>query len=83
MKLDPTRKLASLCWLAAGLGLLGAGCGDDGGGSAGGEGSGGAVSPRTAAAKWRSSFTKRSPFRSSPAVQSASPSSRYFVSPVL
>jgi molybdate transport system substrate-binding protein len=48
MKLDPTRKLASLCWLAAGLGLLGAGCGDDGGGSAGGEGSGGAVSPRTA-----------------------------------
>jgi molybdate transport system substrate-binding protein len=48
MKLDPTRKLASLCWLAAGLGLLGAGCGDGGGGSAGGEGSGGAVSPRTA-----------------------------------
>lgn len=48
MKLDPTRKLASLCWLAAGLGLLGAGCGDDGGGSAGGEGSGGAVSPRIA-----------------------------------
>lgn len=48
MKLDPNRKLASLCWLAAGLGLLGAGCGDDGGGSAGGEGSGGAVSPRTA-----------------------------------
>jgi molybdate transport system substrate-binding protein len=48
MKLDPTRKLASLCWLAAGLGLVGAGCGDGGGGSAGGEGSGGAVSPRTA-----------------------------------
>ena len=48
MKLDPTRKLASLCWLAAGLGLLGAGCGDDGGGSAGGEGSGGTVSPRAA-----------------------------------
>ena len=47
MKLDPTRKLASLCWLAAGLGMLGAGCGDDGGGSAAGEGSGGAVSPRT------------------------------------
>jgi len=42
MKLDPTRKLASLCWLAAGLGLLGAGCGDDGGSA------GGAVSPRTA-----------------------------------
>jgi molybdate transport system substrate-binding protein len=37
MKLDPTRKLAALCCLAGGLGLLGAGCGDDVGGSAVGE----------------------------------------------
>jgi molybdate transport system substrate-binding protein len=48
MKLRPTRKLAAVCCLAAVLGLLGAGCGDDTRGSAVGEGSGGAVSPGTA-----------------------------------
>jgi molybdate transport system substrate-binding protein len=48
MTLDPTRMLAAACCLAAGLGLLGAGCGDDANGGAVGEGSGGAVSPGTA-----------------------------------
>ena len=48
MTVDPTRMLATACCLAAGLGLLGAGCGGDANGSAVGEGSGGAVSPGTA-----------------------------------
>jgi molybdate transport system substrate-binding protein len=48
MTVDPTRMLAAACCLAAGLGLLGAGCGGDANGSAVGEGSGGAVSPGTA-----------------------------------
>jgi molybdate transport system substrate-binding protein len=47
MKLRPIPNLAAACCLAAGLGLLGAGCNDDGG-SAVGEGSGGALSPGTA-----------------------------------
>jgi molybdate transport system substrate-binding protein len=48
MTVDPTRMLATACCLAAGLGLLGAGCGGDANGSAVGEGSGGAASPGTA-----------------------------------
>ncbi len=48
MNLHPTRKLAALFCLAAGLGLLGAGCGDDDDGNALTEGPGGADSPGTA-----------------------------------
>jgi molybdate transport system substrate-binding protein len=48
MNLHLTRKFAALFCLAAGLGLLGAACGDDDVGGAVSEGPGGAVSPGTA-----------------------------------